>query len=205
MSTNFGKTKDEVFKSLHYEILKPLGFKKNGLRCQINEGGLSRAILCWSNQGGNEFQIFATVTHYDYLVFRYPQHSESFSNRLIGQNYPPLAEVSLRGLDKDSARFWSLGFETSQATLLEICAEVKHVVSNYGLAILEQFRTLEGVLEFYQNQENPILKYEEYSWLLMYLNKKAESIKLVETAIKSAPHQSAKLFAEKWLERIKNG
>jgi hypothetical protein len=113
--------------------------------------------------------------------------------------------VSLRGLGKDSARFWSLGFETSQATLLEICAEVKHVVSNYGLAILEQFRTLEGVLEFYQNQDNPILKYEEYSWLLMYLNKKAESIELVETAIKSAPHQNAKLFAEKWLERIKNG
>jgi hypothetical protein len=205
MTTSFGKTKDEVFKSLHYVILKPLGFKKKGLRSQINEGDLSRAILCWSNQWGNEFQILATVTHYDYLVFRYPQHLESFSNRLIGQNYPPLAEVSLKDLSKGSTRSWSLGFETSQATLLEISDEVKQVVSQSGLAILQQFRTLEGVLEFYQNQPNPLLKYEEYSWLLMYLNKKAEAMELVESAIKRAPHQNAKLFAEKWLERIKNG
>ncbi len=204
MTRSFGKTKNEIFKSLHYELLKPLGFKKKGLRSQINEGDLSRAILCWSNQWGNEFQFFATVTHYDYLVFRYPQHSESFSNRLIGQNYPPLAEVSLRGLSNGSPPFWSLEFETSPKTLVELSTEIKQIVSNYGLAILQQFRTLEGVLEFYQNQPNPLLKYEEYSWLLMYLNKKAESIELVEAAIKSAPHENAKLFAEKWLERIEN-
>jgi hypothetical protein len=205
MTASFGKTKNEVFKSLHYEILKPLGFKKVGLRSQVNEGDLSRAVLCWSNQWGNQFEIFATVTHYDYLVFRYPQHLDSFSSRLIGQSYPSLAKVSLRGLGNSSSRFWSLGFETNQETMLEISTEVKQVVSQYGLAVLEKFRTLEGVLEFYQNQPNPLLKYEEYSWLLMYLAKKAESIKLVETAIKNAPHQNAKLFAENWLERIKNG
>jgi hypothetical protein len=205
MIASFGKTKNEVFKSLHYEILKPLGFKKVGLRSQVNEGDLSRAILCWSNQWGNQFEVFATVTHYDYLVFRFPEHTKNFSSRLIGQNYPPLAEVSLRSLVKNSDRFWSLGFETSQETLLNISAEVKQVVSQYGLSILEKFRTLEGVLEFYQNQPNPLLKYEEYSWLLMYLAKKEESIKLVENAIKSAPHDNAKLYAEKWLERIKNG
>jgi hypothetical protein len=188
----------ELFAQLHLELLKPGGFRKTSSRSERSFGSLHQAVVCFSSR-------FNSATSYSFTLECRVGHEAFFHMLQPGKAFPGLfgavmPMLSWRPRDPvDGGEIW--WDASGSVDVRELKPHLLDVARRQVLPDLELTRSLEGIVEFCA-VSNDWFHFRPRSWALNTLGNERKAREVIDKAMASAPHSSARGLAEEWATKL---
>jgi hypothetical protein len=184
---------------IHADVLKPLGFKKQGQRSERSVGQLHQAVACFSSRWNSDENVSFTLefraTHVAF--FRLLQPKVPFSG--LTEACGPRVSWRLRHPFAAGAKWWTL---VPGDSVEEIRSDIFTALAGLGALWIQRTATLEGLASFCAERQDPD-DYRARSWALAFLGRHSEAQHvLVEAAQLASTDDPQRESIVAWRDRL---